>query len=264
MITALVKKEIKNNIKLYIIFLFIITIYVFSLLAMYNPALQESLISLEKSMPEVLAFFGMQDKGTTLLDFIINYLYHFVLIITPFIYSGIMCYRLVGKYYENGSMAYFLNSHYSRKQFIKTQGITFILGLTIMILFTTVLTILSCLFMFKDELDILRFLLLNFGLLSLQYFIAAICFISTCAFTEIKHSIGLGVGICSFFIVIQMLSQVYENSFLKYCNPLSLFNPEKIIQYDLFALLSIGILLISSIILVTFAIKIFTKKDLPL
>ena len=67
---------------------------------MYNPALEESLIALEKSMPEVLAIFGMQNRGTTLLDFIVNYLYRFVLIVTPFIYTTIMCYKLVSRYEE--------------------------------------------------------------------------------------------------------------------------------------------------------------------
>ena len=81
MMTALIKKEIKSNLKIYIIFLSVIAIYIFSLLAMYNPALEESLIALEKSMPEVLAIFGVQNRGTTLLDFIVNYLYFILIII---------------------------------------------------------------------------------------------------------------------------------------------------------------------------------------
>ena len=94
MILVLLKKEVKANIKLFFIFLSIIAIYILSLLAMYNPALEKSLADLEKTMPELLALFGMQNRGTTLLDFIVNYLYRFVLIVTPFIYSSIMCYKL--------------------------------------------------------------------------------------------------------------------------------------------------------------------------
>ena len=41
MMTALIKKEIKSNLKIYIIFLSVIAIYIFSLLAMYNPALEK-------------------------------------------------------------------------------------------------------------------------------------------------------------------------------------------------------------------------------
>ena len=144
MIWGLLKKEIKSNTKLFLIILLIVAIYVFSLLAMYNPDLEESLVTLEKSMPEVLALFGMQDRGTTLLDFIVNYLYRFVLIVTPFVYSSIMCYKLIAKYIENGSMAYLLNSFYSRKQIMFTQGIGLILSIFLIIVFTTVLTIVSC------------------------------------------------------------------------------------------------------------------------
>lgn len=248
MMTALIKKEIKSNLKIYIIFLSVIAIYIFSLLAMYNPALEESLIALEKSMPEVLAIFGMQNRGTTLLDFIVNYLYRFVLIVTPFIYTTIMCYKLVSRYEEKGGMAYLLNSHYSRKQVIVTQGINLLLGISVMIVFVTALTILSCAFMFQGELNITGFLTLNLGLLILQIFLATFCFMFTCAFSEIKYSVGIGAGIGSLFIMIQMVSQVFDNELLKYCNPLSLFNPDQIIEYNPISLLCIGILFVVSIL----------------
>lgn len=264
MITTLIKKEIKSNSKIYIIFLSVIAIYIFSLLSMYNPELEESLIALEKSMPEVLAILGMQNRGTTLLDFILNYLYRFVLIVTPFIYTVIMCYKLVTKYEEKGAMAYLLNSHYSRKQIILTQGINLLLGISVMIVFETALTILSCTFMFQGELDIIGFLTLNFGLLILQIFLATFCFMFTCAFSEIKYSVGLGAGIGSLFIMIQMVSQVYDNKLLKYCNPLSLFNPDQIIEYNPISLLCIGILFVLSILFFIVAVKAFKRKDLNL
>lgn len=264
MMTALIKKEIKSNLKIYIIFLSVIAVYIFSLLAMYNLALEESLITLEKSMPEVLEIFGMQNRGTTLLDFIVNYLYRFVLIVTPFIYTAIMCYKLVAKYEEKGAMAYLLNSYYSRKQIIITQGINLLLGISVMIMFTTVLTILSCAFIFQGELDISGFLILNLGLLMLQIFLATFCFMFTCIFTEIKYSVGLGAGIGSLFIMIQMVSQVYDSELLKYCNPLSLFNPDQIIKYNPIALSCIGILFVLSILFFIVAVKNFKRKDLIL
>lgn len=264
MIIALIKKEIKSNLKIYIVFLSIIYVYIFSLLSMYDSELQESLIALEESMPKILSIFGMLNRGTTLLDFIVNYLYRFVFIIIPFIYTTTMCYKLVTKYEENGSMIYLLNSQYSRKQIIITQGINILLGISIMILFITTITILNCTFMFNGELDIVRFLILNIGLLILQIFLATICFMFTCAFSEIKYSVGLGSGICFLFIMIQMLSQIYDNKFLKYCNPLSLFNPDKIIEYKQGAILNIGILFILSILFFIVAIESFKRKDLNL
>ena len=69
----------------------------------------------------------------------------------------------------------------------------------------------------------------------------------TCAFSEIKYSVGIGAGIGSLFIMIQMVSQVFDNELLKYCNPLSLFNPDQIIEYNPISLLCIGILFVVSI-----------------
>lgn len=264
MILVLLKKEVKANIKLFFIFLSIIAIYILSLLAMYNPALEKSLADLEKTMPELLALFGMQNRGTTLLDFIVNYLYRFVLIVTPFIYSSIMCYKLVTKYTENGSMAYLLNSFYNRKNIILTQGIGLIIGIFLMIGFTVILTIVSCELMFPGELNVPQFLLLNLGLLLLQLFLAMFCFMFTGIFMEAKYSIGIGTGIVSLFIVIQMLSQVYDNKFLIYCNPLNLFNADKIIKYDIFSIISMGILALLAILFFLVAIKKFEEEDLVL
>ena len=173
MIRSLMKQEVKVNYKLYIVFLSIIAMYAVTLVAMYDPSLKDSLKSLEESMPVVLAAFGMQDMGTTLLDFIITYLYKFVLIVTPFIYSIVMCYRLLAKYVENGSLAYLLNSKHGRTKIVITQWVNLFLGVVVMIAFNTGLMIVCCSMMFKGALDIPRFLLLNLGLLVLQLFIAA-------------------------------------------------------------------------------------------
>lgn len=123
--------------------------YAVTLVAMYDPSLKDSLKSLEESMPVVLAAFGMQDMGTTLLDFIITYLYKFVLIVTPFIYSIVMCYRLLAKYVENGSLAYLLNSKHGRTKIVITQWVNLFLGLVVMIAFNTGLRIVCCSMMFQ-------------------------------------------------------------------------------------------------------------------
>lgn len=62
--------------------------------------------------------------------------------------------------------------------------------------------------------------------------------------------------------MIQMVSQVYDKELLKYCNPLSLFNPDKIIEYNPISLLCIGILFVLSILFFIVAIKAFKRKDL--
>lgn len=265
MIRPLIRQGIKSNCKLYIVFLSIIAMYAITLVAMYDPSLKDSLKSLEESMPVVLSAFGMQDMGTTLLDFIITYLYKFVLIVTPFIFSIVMCYRLIAKYVENGSLAYLLNSKHGRIKIVITQWISLLLGLALMLIFYTVLMIACCSIMFTGELDIPRFLLLNFGLLGLQVFIASFCFMFACLFNDVKYSIGCGGGLISLFIIMQMLFSVYDNAkILRYCNPLSLFNPHQIINGGIVSIICFALLWGLSAIFLSVGIVGFARKDLPL
>ena len=265
MIYSLMKKEIKSNVKLHIVFLSIIAMYAITLVAMYDPTLKDSLKTLEASMPTVFAAFGMQNMGTTLIDFIITYLYKFVLIVTPFIFSITMCYRLLAKYVENGSLSYLLNTKHSRIKIAMTQWLNLMLGLVVLILFNTILMIFCCAVLFSGELDIPKFLLLNFGLLALQIFIAAFCFMFTRIFSEIKYSIGLGGGLITIFIIMQMLSQVYDNAkILVYCNPLSLFNPQQFVNGNIMSIFNVIILWALSIMCLLIGLLEFRKKDLSL
>lgn len=265
MIRSLMKQEVKANYKLYIVFLGVIAMYAVTLVAMYDPSLKDSLKSLEESMPVVLSAFGMQNMGTTLLDFIITYLYKFVLIVTPFIYSIIMCYRLLAKYVENGSLAYLLNSKHGRTKIVITQWTNLFLGLVVMIAFNTGLMIVCCSIMFKGELDVPRFLLLNLGLLSLQLFIASFCFMFACVFNDVKYSIGCGAGVISLFVIMQMFLSVYDNAkILLYCNPLSLFNAQQVVNGDVVSIINLVILLGLAIAFLFIGLLGFRRKDLPL
>ena len=121
--------------------------------------------------------------------------------------------------------------------------------------------------LFSGELDIPKFLLLNFGLLALQIFIAAFCFMFTCIFSEIKYSVGLSGGLIATFIIMQMLSQVYDNAkILVYCNPLSLFNPQQLANGNMISISIRNILWVfrRSIICLLIGLLAFRKKDLSI
>lgn len=261
----LLKIEIKSNYKILILFIGLITLYSSIITAMYDPELGAGMNALAESMPDLFAAFGMQNPGTTMLDFLINYLYGFILIVIPFIFSMIMCYKLVAKYVDKGSMAYLLNTNYSRSKIIFTQAMLLVIGITILIVYAVVLILVCSHIMFEGELDIKKFLVLNLGLWVLQIFLASFCFLFACLFNEIRYSIGIGAGLGLLFVLIQMLSQVNEDiEFLKYATPLTLFQPESIIQYETMAFICIGILAVLSIVCFLLAHLGFVKRDLPL
>lgn len=261
----LLKIELKSSSKIILLFLAIITLYAGIITAMYDPELGEGINELAKSMPQLFAAFGMENPGTTLLEFLNNYLYGFILILIPFIYIILMCYKLVAKYIDKGSMAYLLNTHYSRTQIILTQFAVLLIGLLILICYATGLIVFISNLMFNEEIEITKFLLMNLGLLVLEIFLSALCFMFACAFNELKFSIGLGAGLGAAFFLLQMLSQVSDDiEFLKYFTPLTLFNPENIIKYETGSFMCLGILSIGAIIFFIIAVEIFKKRDLSL
>lgn len=261
----LLKIEIKSNFKIVLLFLAIITLYAGLITAMYDPELGAGINELAESMPQLFAVFGMENPGTTLLDFLNNYLYGFILILIPFIYIIIMCYKLVAKYIDKGSMAYLLNTHYSRTQIILTQLTALLIGLCVLILYATSIILIVSNFMFNSEMELSKFLLLNLGLFILEIFLSALCFMCACLFNELKFSVGLSAGIGMAFFLVQMLSQVSDDiEFLKYFTPLTLFNPEKLVKYETGSFVCLGLLLISAFILFAIAVKRFEKRDLSL
>lgn len=123
---VLYRKELRTNFPLIFLFLMIITMYATIIISMYDPNMNSSLQVLAKSMPEIFAAFGMMNVSSSLIDFITNYLYGFLLIIFPFLLNVILCYRLMGKYIDHGSMAYLLSTPIGRRKIVMTQYLVFI------------------------------------------------------------------------------------------------------------------------------------------
>lgn len=265
MIATLIKKEMKSQMKIILLFLIIISIYSTVIVMMYDPQLGESLHLMAQSMPELFAAFGMQDPGLTMMDFIINYLYGFILIIIPFIYIIVTCYRLIGKYIDKGSFAYLLTTGHNRIQIIVSQLVSLINGIFILIAYATILIFTTSYLFFDEALVLKDFLILNLGLLSLHLFFGGLCYLSACLFNEIKYSVGLGAGLSLLFILIQMLSQVSDKvEFLKYLTPLTLFDPKHLVMMQNTAIIKAFVLLIIALIFIIVGTLAFQKRDLSL
>ena len=81
-----------------------------------------------------------------------------------------MCYKLIAKRIDKGSMAYLLNRRYSRIQIILTQFIVLVIKLSVLVCYATGLIIFISNIMFKGEMEIIKFLLVNLGLFILEVF----------------------------------------------------------------------------------------------
>ncbi len=259
------KREWRANYKVLLIFGAVLSLYSVMIICMFDPKLGESLKVMMESMPQIFSAFGMASPGITLLDFVINYLYGFLLVVFPVVFIIILVNRLMIRYTDRGIFAYLLATPNSRTKLTFTLAGVLCQMILILVIYVTFLTIAVAAVMFPGELEIGKFLLVNAGLLGLLFFLSGVCFLFSCIFSESGKAMGFGAGACILFILVQMLSQVGEKfDRLKYATPLTLFQPEKIAAGNREAVWMFLILYGAGFLLFGVGIRIFSKKDLSI
>lgn len=226
---TLYKKEWKSNGILLLIFMAILSIYSYMIIAMFEPQLGDSLKVMAESMPELFAAFGMLDVGTTLLEFITGYLYGFLFIVFPCVFIIILTNRLIARYVDQGSMIYLLCTPVKRRKIAETQACFLFSTLIFLTGYLVALIILVSHFMFPGELETAAFLRMNVGLLGTYIFFGGVGFCISCIFNESRKVLTISTAVVVYSLLVQMISQVgdkFEN--LKYITPLTLFSPEKL------------------------------------
>lgn len=258
-------KEFKSNWKLLLIFAGVLTIYSTIIVAMFDPKLGDSLNMLSESMPQLFAAFGMLNIGSTLADFVVNYLYGFLLLAFPTVFIILLVQKLITRYNDTGAMAYLISSGNTRRTIITTQYCFMLAMLALLTVYLTGMILLTSQLLFPGELAIQEFLVVNVGLFAMLALIGSLCFFSACAFAQTRLATGFGGGLVILFLLIQMIGDVSEKlDFLQYFTPMTLFNPQDILAGSGQAIMNIGVIAILAILLGAIGIQLFTKKDLSL
>ena len=262
---TLIKKEIKYSYKTTLIFIAVLTLYASMMTTMFDPEMGDMLASFSQSMPEMFAAFGMTADASTLVQFLANYLYGFIFVVFPMVYIVIMTSRLVTRYMDKGSMAYLLSTPNTRFSLIFTQAFLLCVNILFMVVFVTGLCTGISEGLFPNELEIAKFLLLNFGLFCLLFFLASVCFCFACIFNESRFATGAGSAFIIGTYIIQMISQIDTKfEFFKFFTPFTLFDPTSLADTDTGAIISVFVLLGLGIIIFGVGMKIFCKKDMSL
>ena len=260
---TLYKREMKGSLKLLIIFGAIITMDVSIIISMYDPQMMATLDSFYEVMPELMASVGMSAGATSLIGFMISYLYGFILLIFPMVFSILRGNALVAKYVDRGSMVTLVAAPVKRRTIAMTQMSVLVSGILLLVIYATGLELLIAQNSFPGELAVSELLKLNAALLCLQLFIGSICFLASCIFSDTKYSIAFGAGIPALMYVLQMLANVGEKAEkIKYCTFFTLFDAAGIVAGESEATFGAVILLIGAILLFAAGITVLCKKDL--
>lgn len=217
---TLFAKELRANLFVSLIIAAVLAMYIGVIVSMYDPELGESLDAMMQSMPEMFAAFGMSVQATTLIDFMLNYLYGFLLTIFILVLILIVANKLMVRYLDRGAMAYLLATPNSRTRIALTMvGVM----VTILVALMAVVTSLEAGFaeaLFPGELDMQALMQVNAGLLALWLAMAGLCFLSACLFSNATAALWVGGGLNILFFLMQMVSQVGDKfEFLKNVNP---------------------------------------------
>lgn len=261
----LLARELRANWKPAALFAGVLTLYSIIIIGMFDPALGESLEQMAQSMPELFAAFGMANAGATLLDFMLNYLYGFLFLVFPLVLTLLLANRLLVRYADRGSLAWLLAQPVPRRTLARTQ--TAVLGIWLLLLtvYLTVMCVGTAEVMFPGELDVAALLAVNVGLVGLHLLLAGVCWLGACVFAGSWLALGSGGGLCVLFLLLQMLSQVGEQTeWLRYLTPLTLFDPAAIAAGQAGALWQVAALYAAGLVLFGAGTEVFARRDLCL
>lgn len=259
---TLFQRELKAGWKLLVIFAAVLTMYVICIISLYDPATMAMLDGFTEAMPELMAAVGMKAGAANLLGFMISYLYGFILLVFPMVFSILRSSALVAKYVEQGSMAALIGAPIKRYTIAFTQMCSLIVDLLFLVIYVTVLELAASHWMFPGELSVASLLTVNTGLLFLQLFIGSVSFFASCAASSVKSSALFGAGIPVLMYIFQMIAGVGgEGEKMKYFTVFTLFDPSGLAAGEMVALCKTIVLLLGAIVLYVAAIVTFCKKD---
>lgn len=258
-------RELKNSLKLGLIFAAVLTMYVVIMINLYDPNMRSALDKFAKTMPQLMAALGIRPGSTGLLGFLMTYLYGFILLIFPMLFTVIRANGLIARYVERGSIVTLLAAPVKRSTVALTQLTVLISGLTLLLLYTTCLELILAKSVFPQETLGSGLLRLNLGLWAMQMLIAGISFSASCLFNDSRLSLGVGAGLPALMLLLQMLADTSPKvEKLRLLTFFSLYDPQALAAGESAAWLSIGILLLLAVLFMGLAVVVFDRKDLQI
>ena len=221
----LFRREARRSILLLVIFPGILALYASVILTMYDPELGDSLAMMKDAMPELFAAFGMSDPGSTLTEFLANYLYGFLFLVLPLVLLILLTNRLVVGYLDQGTMAWLLSTPTPRWKIAATQAMLHVVCAALIVVYAGGLCAILSAIMYSGELAVGPFFRLNLTLAALLCLLGSICFLGACALPDSRQGLALGGGLCVVFLLLQMLAQSGEKwEWLRYLTLLTAFD----------------------------------------
>ncbi len=208
MILPLLKKNLTDAVKLGSVILALLAMYTAVIIYMYDPALASLLEEYQEMMPQLMDAVGMSGDTASLIGFIHTYLYGFLMLVLPLVFTVLKIQQLLVKPMDEGGILYLVTMPRSRVRVALTQLFSVIISLGVLIALSVCIGAACSEIMFPGELDMALYLKLNGALLLFHWMAASLLFLASCAARGIRMYYLLGPGLLAFFFLANMLANM--------------------------------------------------------
>ncbi|WP_314590934.1 ABC transporter permease subunit [Paenibacillus terrigena] len=257
---AIFKQTLKANIKLWLIFTVIMTVFHVVLIAVFDASTISDMSSMVKNTP-LANLLG----EATFLGMLAKTFYGIQGILLPIVFIIMTANSLIASQVDRGSMAYLLSTPTKRSTVVLTQAAYLISSLVLMISIVTLAGYIS-IQLFQGDIDFKQteYFMLNLGLFLLMFATSGISFFFSCVFNLTKNSLAWGAGIPMAFFLLNLMGDVDSSlEKLKYISMNALFDTHAILNGGNY-ILQFVLLAVVGIVLYILGIRVFKNKDLPL
>lgn len=265
MIAPLFIRSLRSLAPMLIALASIAVMYAASIVYLYDPAVSESLTAMQEAMPELFAAFNMANVASTLLDFLINYLYGFLLAALLIVLAAYLAWRLVAGPAKDGSLAWLLAAPRSRGALALTLVVVEVVAVALVVALCWLGEAACAEMLFPGELDHAGLARANGGLFSLGLFAAAVCLASACAFRRPGSGVAVGTGLCVLCFLMGLAGGAGESlAWLADLSPFALFDAYGLAADDGKAALGAVGLVVAALGLDGLAVAVFARRDFSL
>jgi ABC-2 type transport system permease protein len=264
MIFPLFMYNLKKNRFLWLALLGVMLFYHVTILMMYDPENIEAVNAMLDLFPkEMMQAIGFVSFGSTLLEFIVGYIYGFLIYLFPMILAVVINHRLVAMMVDRGSMAYVLSTPHTRRRVIVTQAVFSVVSMVLFFIVMSGAVILASELMFPNQLDQMMYIQINLYNIVQYLAIGALIFFGSSIANESNQSLAIGVGFPVVFLIVQMVANLGgDMEIFKYFTLFTLFSPESMMANDAFVVPAMISLAAIAVLLYGLSVLAFEKKNL--
>lgn len=239
--------------------------YIASVVYLYDPAVSESLTAMQEAMPDLFAAFGMANTATTLLDFLINYLYGFLFTALLIVLAVYLAQKFLAGPVKDGSFAWILAAPHSRTAIIVTFVVAEVIAVAVVVALCWVGEVVFCEIWFPGELNLVGLARANGGLFVLGFFMTSLCFALTCVFKNPGLGLGIGAALCVLFFLMELAGTVGEGlTWVAHVSPCTLYDAYGLAAGNTKAFADIALVGAFAVILNILAGIVFVRRDFSL